>query len=216
MPLSAVPLTACEGPLSSLDPAGPAAAQIAGLAWGLFFMALVVSLLMLVLFAMGFGSRQRHLSARTWALFLGVGFPLTVLTGFVGWGLVVGESQTVRDASALQVSAEGRRWEWHFKQPGPDGKEIGTTGTLYIPAGEPVIVNVSSVDVIHSFWVPTLAGKVDAIPGRVNQLKIEAYLPGTYPGICAEFCGLNHTSMRFAVVAYAPGHFPALPGSELK
>ena len=79
---------------------------------------------------------------------------------------------------------------------------VETDDTLYIPAGRPVDVIVTAEDVIHAFWVPQLAGKVDAIPGRRNLLRIEADRPGTHEGLCAEFCGLGHAAMRFELVAY--------------
>jgi cytochrome c oxidase subunit 2 len=80
---------------------------------------------------------------------------------------------------------------------------------LHLPAGTPVDIVVTSKDVIHAFWVPRLAGKIDAIPGRVNRLRIRADLPGRYEGLCNEFCGLDHANMRFAVIAHRPEDFSA-------
>lgn len=164
-------LAGCAGPLSSLDPAGPAAGQIAALWWGLLAMAVAVSALMAGLFALGFRA-PREVAERVWTHWLGLGFTLAVLTALVAWGLWVGERQTVRDTDGMVVQAEARQWAWTFTQPGPDGAPVSTENRLYIPAGQRVIVEITARDVIHSFWVPRLAGKMDAIPGHVNRLAI--------------------------------------------
>ena len=96
-------------------------------------------------------------------------------------------------------------WAWHFEYP--DRPEWGRTKDLHIPAGRPVDVTITSSDVIHSFWVPRLAGKIDAIPGRANTLRIEADRPGRYGGTCAEFCGTGHTGMSFDVIAHPPATY---------
>ncbi len=78
-----------------------------------------------------------------------------------------------------------------------------------MPVGEPVTITLSSADVVHSFWVPNLNRKVDAIPGRENELSFTADEPGTYRGLCAEFCGLQHAKMGFLLVADEPADFDA-------
>lgn len=173
----------------------------------MFIGAAAISALMLVLFAISFRARRPRVGERVWSLWLGVGFSLSVLAVLVGWGLFVGEQQTVRGGDALRVQAHASQWQWRFTQPGPDGP-LTTTDRLYIPAGQPVVVEITSEDVIHSFWVPRLAGKMDAIPGHTNLLRIEADAPGVFDGLCAEFCGLEHSTMRFDVMAYEPGQFP--------
>lgn len=152
-----------------------------------------------------------------WTHGMGVGFSLAILVLVVGAGIWTGERlQPHAGAQVVTVEAEGRQWAWSFRQPGPDGGKVATEGTLYIPAGRPVDVRISSADVIHSFWVPRLAGKMDAIPGRTNILRIEASEPGIYDGLSAEFSGPGYGGMRFRVVAYppdAPPEFLDLPGS---
>lgn len=86
---------------------------------------------------------------------------------------------------------------------------IWTEGRLHIPAGTPVDVVIRSEDVIHAFWVPQLAGKMDALPGRDNLLRIEASKPGLYHGTSAEFSGIGYAGMRFEVLAYDPASPPA-------
>jgi cytochrome c oxidase subunit 2 len=80
---------------------------------------------------------------------------------------------------------------------------------MHLPAGLPVDIVVTSVDVIHAFWVPRLAGKIDAVPGHVNRLRIQADQPGRYEGLCNEFCGRGHTGMRFVVVVHRAEDFAA-------
>ena len=107
-------------------------------------------------------------------------------------------------ASALQIVATGYQWWFKFEYPNEQipGAGVVTTGNeLVIPAGRAVHIDLRSVDVMHSFWVPKLAGKVDMIPNRANLLWLKADHPGYYWGQCAEFCGESHAVMRFRVIA---------------
>lgn len=167
--------------------------------------AAVLTLMVLALVALGFG-RPRDIPERRWTFGLGVWFSLGVLTLTLAAALWVGE-RILPQGAALEVRAHARQWSWTFTQPGPDGP-IETEGLLHIPAGQPVDVLITSADVIHSFWVPQLGGKMDAIPGRQNRLRLEAARPGTYEGLCAEFCGLEHATMRFEVIAHDPADWP--------
>jgi cytochrome c oxidase subunit II len=121
-------------------------------------------------------------------------------------------------ANSYEVTATGYRWWFKFDYPNemaqvpdPTGKLVNaplTTGSeLVIPAGRPVHINLRTVDVIHSFWIPKLAGKVDMVPNRGNVLWIEADKPGYFWGQCAEFCGESHALMRFRVIALGPREF---------
>lgn len=200
-------LSACSGPLSALDPAGPAAGAIAALWWIMFWGATV---LFLVVGALYFAAYARptalaRFTTAQWIVGGGLVMPTVVLIGLITAAFVLGERLIPRPLAdpPVRVSAQAQQWTWRF------GYEDGGTLTreLHIPAGQPVDIVVTTADVIHSFWVPRLGGKIDAIPGRENVLRLEADRPGTYRGVCAEFCGTGHTDMRFTIVAHAPGDY---------
>lgn len=160
-------------------------------------------LTMLVMTLLAIALRRRRVGAgtseRLWLGWLGVAMPGAVLVALLGYALMLGERTIARPgASVFVVEATGHQWYWTFAQPGGGA----TRGVMHIPAGRPVDVRIASADVIHSFWVPRLGGKMDAIPGQVNVLRIEAAQPGVFEGQCAEFCGLNHATNRFRVIAH--------------
>jgi len=138
---------------------------------------------------------------RRWIIGLGLVFPFAVLSALLAYGLTIGERLLPRPAPDLvTVEAEARQWAWRFAYPGLPGRE--TEGVLHIPAGRPVDVRITTIDVIHSFWVPRLAGKLDAIPGHVNVLRLEADAPGNYAGVSAEFSGAGYADHRFTVTVH--------------
>jgi len=109
-----------------------------------------------------------------------------------------------RSPGALEVTVVGQQWWWEFDYPSlknSEGQPIVTANELVIPAGKAVELSITSRDVIHSFWIPRLNGKRDAVPNRVQPLRMQAHDPGEYWGQCAEFCGLSHANMRIRVVA---------------
>jgi cytochrome c oxidase subunit 2 len=117
-------------------------------------------------------------------------------------------------SSAMEVNAIGYQWWFRFEYPAdmapqPAGGEapLVTANELVVPAGVPVKVNLRTIDVIHSFWVPKLSGKVDMIPNRANHLWFKADKPGYYYGQCAEYCGESHAIMRFRVIALSPSDY---------
>ncbi len=105
--------------------------------------------------------------------------------------------QSVQPQNALKIQVTGHQWWWEFKYP---DQNIVTAADMYIPVGQDVTVELTGADVIHSFWMPKLAGKTDAIPGHQNYISFKAEQPGIYHGLCAEFCGEQHAVMRFRVV----------------
>lgn len=196
-----VALAGCSGPLSTLDPGGHIARDIAWLWWGMFAGAGLITVFVLVLLAVAFG-RPRETTQRRWVYGLGLWFSLAVLSTVLAAGLWVGERILPRDDGAVTVRAHAFQWGWEFAHDGADGQLVEGEGTLHIPAGQPVDILITSQDVIHSFWVPRLGGKMDAIPGRVNRLRVQADTAGRFDGLCAEFCGLGHAAMRFEVIAH--------------
>ncbi len=124
-----------------------------------------------------------------------------------------------RKADAYEVTATGYQWWFKFEYPSEQIKGAGplvVANELVIPAGKPVRINLRTTDVIHSFWVPKLAGKVDMIPNRPNLLWLEADKPGYYWGQCAEYCGDSHAVMRFRVIALSPSEFAAWLDNQTK
>ena len=132
--------------------------------------------------------------------------PALILVGL--FGITVSRlgdiSQLPTDPNTLHISVTGRQFQWEF---GYGNSGVQTTNDLHIPVGTPLIFDVTSVDVIHSFWVPDLYGKIDANPGRVNRITFKARQPGTYRGVCAELCGAGHSGMQFRVEAVSQSDF---------
>jgi cytochrome c oxidase subunit II len=196
--------------LSALDPSGPAAASIATLWWVMLagaaaLFALVVGLFALVVLRPGWGS---GVSPARWIVLGGLVLPAAILPPLVAYALIAGERLLPLPGNAPpRIEAEGRQWAWTFRYPGYGGVE--TTNVMHLPAGIPVDIVVTSLDVIHAFWIPRLAGMIDAVPGHVNVLRIEANEPGRYEGLCDQFCGLGHTGMRFVVIVHRAEDFPA-------
>ncbi len=197
----------CEERLSILHPAGPAAQTIAQVWWIMLVGAVVIFVFVMALLVAAW-TRPATLNpgddgrrARVWMWGLGLGFPMVTLAALTGYGLFMGERLLPRDGPDLvTVSAEARQWAWAFRYADAPGRV--TEGELHIPADRPVNVRITSVDVIHSFWVPRLAGKLDAVPGHVNVLRIEAARAGTYDGQSAEFSGAGYRGHVFTLIAH--------------
>lgn len=120
-------------------------------------------------------------------------------------------AQPPNEGTPINVRVIGHQWWWEFEYT---DLGVSTANELHIPVGSTVNIHLESADVIHSFWVPHLAGKTDAIPGRVNKLWLQADEAGTYNGQCAEFCGIEHALMRLVVVAQSPSEFNAWVQNE--
>lgn len=180
----------------------------------MFWGATALFVLVLALLAISL-ARPNWLAAitpRQWIIGGGLVLPVPILVALLVAALMLGESLLPRQdgVAPLRVEGHASQWQWRFAYPGADG----ATEILHLPAGEPVDIAVSSTDVIHSFWVPRLGGKIDAIPGHINVIRLQADEPGIYRGICAEYCGQGHDTMWFEVHAHAPADFRALFGAE--
>jgi cytochrome c oxidase subunit 2 len=112
------------------------------------------------------------------------------------------------DAMTIEVTAH--QWWWELQYGGePESNRFTTANELHVPVGKPVVLKLKADDVIHSFWVPSLAGKKDLIPGRTTTLQFRADHAGRYRGQCAEFCGFQHAFMAFEVIADPPDRYDA-------
>lgn len=210
-------LAGCEqGPLSTLAPASAVTRSVAALWWTMAAGTGVVLVLMVVLAAL---AMRRNSSAdpagrgvRTLLVAGGLMLPASVIAALLVFGLKLDEAQWppgVRAEAdrAFHVDVVAHQWWWEFRYMNAEGSGAApppTTNVLHVPAGVPVHLRIMAVDVIHGFWVPRIAGKLDAVPGRVNRLRILVEEPGEYAGICAEYCGDGHTGMRFTLVAHPP------------
>jgi cytochrome c oxidase subunit II len=207
-----VMLTTCAGPQSALDPAGPSAASIHRLGIVLWIGATLVTLLVVVLMLVPFLSRSERVVNRK--LFLwggGVALPAVTLTLLVPYVMTVGQgTRAATGPDRLSIDVTGALYWWAISYRRGDGQTgITTANELRLPTGEPVELFLRANDVIHSFWVPNLAGKVDMIPGRTNRTVIQVDRPGIYRGQCAEYCGAQHALMAFAVIAVPRTEFDA-------
>ncbi|MEQ8266480.1 MAG: cytochrome c oxidase subunit II [Parvibaculum sp.] len=205
-------LSGCSGDLSVLDPAGPAARDIATLWWAMLAGGAVLFLLVMGLFALtmlkpGFGGRWRE---RTWIVGGGILMPVPVLALLLFFAFAMGERHLPwrGEHNPVRIEARAHMWYWEFRYPDyPDATP--TIGVMHMPARYDVDVIATSDNVIHGFWVPRLGGKVDATPGHETVVRLYADRPGAYGGICAEYCGTGHTAMTFRVEAHTPEDFRA-------
>jgi cytochrome c oxidase subunit 2/cytochrome aa3-600 menaquinol oxidase subunit 2 len=208
-------LAGCTETLSALHPAGPAAREIATLWTVMLIGAVGIFLFVMLLLVMAWRGKGAHAGDRVWFWGLGLAFPLVTLTALTAYGLVLGERlRPVASPDVVVVRAEARQWAWSFGYA--DAPGITTADILHIPAGRPVDVEITSRDVVHAFWVPRLAGKLDAIPGRTNRLRIEADLPGDYAGASAEFSGTGYRDHVFTVRAHDPAAWAAFLTADLR
>ncbi|MDQ3618083.1 MAG: cytochrome c oxidase subunit II [Pseudomonadota bacterium] len=208
----AILASGCRGVQSALDPAGPAAAAIAQTWWLMLIGAALVLALVMALLWYTLSRRQdgpEFVHGTRLIIVGGLVLPTTVLLALLIYGTATGRTVMAMDERVdLVVEVEGRQWWWTFRYLDGDGRTTATTtDVLALPVGRTVEFRVSSVDVIHSFWIPRLGGKIDAIPGRINTLRLRADVAEPMRGQCAEFCGLEHAHMSFDVVAMPAAAF---------
>lgn len=203
-------LVACAGEASTLDPAGPRAARVAQLTWVMSALGAAVYLLVLgALFLALRRSAGRPIleSPGDTRLIVAGGILLPALVIPLLWVLTLRDvAATLEPPSEAALTVEITAHQWRYEVRYPD-HGVTVEDEMRIPSGVPVRIRVTSADVIHSFWVPRLAGKIDMIPGRTNEYWIQADEPGVYPAVCSEFCGLEHALMRMDVTAEDPSEF---------
>lgn len=210
-------LAACspvEEATSALDPKGHGAAQIADLWWFMLITATIVYVVVMSLLAINLFRRRREEPDLTappsprshlFILIGGAAIPAVILAVlFVLTLNTILNLSPARAGEPLTIEVTGRMWWWEVRYPDQD---IVTANELHIPVGQPVRIELMAEEVIHSFWVPELHGKMDLIPGQTNIITIQADEPGAYRGRCAEFCGIQHARMAFYVVAHEAEEF---------
>jgi cytochrome c oxidase subunit 2 len=209
---------ALDGPQSTLQAGGP----VARLQADVFFVSLMVCLAvfvatagLLVYTVWRFRARgrqeatplvQTHGNPKIEFTLIGVVFLLLLVIAVPNIRALFAASAPPAGVEVLPIQVTGHQWWWTFTYP---TLGVGTANELHVPVGRAVQVTLRSADVIHSFWVPRLAGKMDLIPNQANHMWFQAEEPGVYVGQCAEFCGVSHAHMGFRVVAQTAADFAA-------
>ena len=202
--LPALLLAGCTHAQSTLAPAGTGAEGIARLSWVMFAGALVVWLVVMAIALHAMRRRRGPHGTRSvgrLVLVGGVVVPTVVLGALLWYGLAMmpGLREPPRQRRVV-VEVSGEQWWWRVRYLREGRAPVTAANQVHLPLGERTELRLSSPDVIHSFWVPALAGKVDMTPGRTTSLVLEPTRTGVYEGICAEYCGTAHALMRFKAV----------------
>ena len=217
-----LPLGACEWRIqNALAPAGPHADAVAALSWVLFVGGALIFVLVMALAAYavwapaawrgGLGHPRTIIAG-------GLAFPIVTLTALLFYGFFIFRDLHVEaEPQSAWIEVIGEQYWWRVHYYGEDGELLFITANeIRMPTGRPVRFVLKSADVIHSFWVPALAGKLDMIPAHVNEYAFAADRPGIYRGQCAEFCGAQHTKMAFYVVALLPDEYEAWVAEQME
>src|SRR5665213_353049 len=223
-------LVQVEPPMAYHRTFGPAVDAITRLGWGLGIISLLVIIIIAGLLLGGIFRKRgvdpaadpRQLTVRRDAggmgwIYIGVGTSSVVLFGCMIWTLIVTAAVAHPPvAPALTVQVTASQWWWSLRYVDDRPAQIFTTANeIHIPVGQPIRFELMSADVMHAFWIPQLAGKMDVIPGQTNVTWLEADQPGEYLGQCAAFCGPQHAHMALMIVAETPEDFTAWKHSQL-
>jgi cytochrome c oxidase subunit II len=212
---------------SALNPAGPNAGSISQLWWLMFVVCSIVFVLVMIAVLLSLRRRtaepvnelaptieppemeeRRRRNVVISAVTITIVILFVFLTASYRTGRAISSNRP--DKVGLSLDLTGHQWWWEARYNDVDASNIFTTANeIHIPVGVPVMFTLHGGDVIHSFWVPSLAGKKDLIPGKVNTIWIQADKPGVYRGQCAEYCGLQHAKMAFWIVAEPQEQFNA-------
>ena len=203
----------CSGMQSVFAPQGANAQPVATL--GTIMLVGAAVIFVAVMLFIGYAvyatpNRRRRLATQTLIVGGGIVFPVVTLTALLVYGLWVFGRAVDMPAPSLRIEVVGEQWWWRVRYLDDTGeRDVITANEIRIPVGRTVEFVLTSADVIHSFWVPNLAGKLDMIPGHVNRLRVRADNAGVYRGQCAEYCGGAHALMAFHVMAQPPDDFAA-------
>ncbi|MFI4949607.1 MAG: cytochrome c oxidase subunit II [Caulobacterales bacterium] len=220
-----------NAPLNLLTSSGAAAGPVAALTWGLLAISIAVVLIITFLVVAGILRRQVPLPPGGFAeapverapgglrwITIGLAVSTVALVVSLVWTvatLAAVSGPPTRPTLTIRVTGRQGWWQADYLSPANPSLAFTTANELHSPVGQPVRVELVGGDVIHSFWVPQLAGKTDTIPGRTNLAWIEADRPGTYWGQCTEYCGQQHAHMAFKVVAESPQAFQSWRQAQL-
>jgi cytochrome c oxidase subunit 2 len=198
---------------SIFESAGPQAARLSSLGWTMIAIATVVFLVVMGILLYAIWRRRQSpaidgppepVNERAWVLYGGAAIPALVLAFVFVLTLGAYRSSAPDRDPTLTVEVIGHQWWWEVRYP---DQHIETANEIHLPVGQPVKILLRSADVIHSFWIPNLAGKTDLIPGQLNATWLQADSAGTWRGTCAEYCGVQHAHMALSVVAQPAGEF---------
>jgi cytochrome c oxidase subunit 2 len=207
-------IAGCGDHQSVLNPAGPEALRLTQLTWLLFgFGTAVLAIVILATIAAMHGPAPLRavLASARMVVWAGIFFPAIALTGLLGYGVWMTRASIANpgEDGQLRIVVTGEQWWWRVDYPQAAGPVITTANEIRIPVSRSILFELRSADVIHSFWVPNLGGKVDMIPGRTTFLRVLADRVGVFRGQCAEFCGGPHALMALEVIAMTPADFDA-------
>ncbi|WP_192243104.1 cytochrome c oxidase subunit II [Mesorhizobium silamurunense] len=208
-------LSGCSGNQSALDPNGASAIHLEHLIIGTIVLCTLIWILVMVVLCAALlpGRRAGAETVTSEARLTTTVAAAVAATVIIIAGLTIASFYTTRSigfpkSDALTITVRGQQWWWQvFYASSGATPGFQTANEIHIPIGTDVQLRLESADVIHSFWVPSLAGKQDLVPGRSNSLLLRAEKPGIYRGQCAEFCGLQHSHMAVMVIAEPPGDY---------
>lgn len=235
---SLVALCGCRYAQSIFYTRGPAANSIGELSWAMTGLFILFTIVMGILLAIAFYKRRGTLAehepldaegGQIWIVIGGIAVPILVLTALFVVGLSLMSDFPIHGMPGMPSSAQmvrnmkpdiviiGHQWWWeiHYLNDDPS-KSFLTANELHLPVGRPVNIEVKTADVMHSFWIPALNGKVDMIPGQPNFIRILGSQPGIYTGQCAEYCGDQHANMRMLAFVQTPAAYAAWVADQQK
>ena len=227
--VAGIALAGCakDAPQDTWQPAGENAQRIQDLQWPVFLAAGIVGVLVfsaVTFVVIRFRDRGQPMPEQTHGK-PALEIALTILPAVILIGVGIPTVSTIfklakTDDTECVINVTGQQWWWEYDYPVQDGcggieAPIVTSGQIVIPTDTNVLLRITSRDVIHSFWIPKLNGKRDAVPGRVHSLRLQADQPGLYAGQCTEFCGLSHANMRMEAIALDADDFETWKANQL-
>jgi cytochrome c oxidase subunit 2 len=199
---------------SIIHPGGIQAARVSDLWWVMFWICTVVWCAVALGAAIAIARGRRGTSTASerqlgTSVAVAGGLSIVALIALLFQSVVTGRAlDTLRSPDALRIQVTGNQWWWDVQYVTANPSlRVTTANEIHIPVGRPIRFDLLSTDVIHSLWIPNLQGKIDLVPGRLNELWLQADRAGVYRGQCAEFCGLQHAKMALVVVAESGDDF---------